>query len=213
MTLWGSVEAVIVAVQEDAGAEIEKIDRDVDAAMARARAEDAALPAVIPDAEARIAAARHSVRDRTAAEDGADRESALTGREEWIRRVREAGERRLAGLTDAARRADLTAFAVDAIGFMPDEPIEVLVPLRDGGMSDMLRTELATRSTGRTIAAVRAVAEVRSGCVAQTIDGRIRYENTYDRRAERFEPIWRAFLADQYERSTQPTSVGAAGGR
>lgn len=49
------------------------------------------------------------------------------------------------------------------------------------------------------------------GCVAQSADGRVRYDNTYAARAQRLEPVWRAALGELFEQArSRPLPHGAA---
>ena len=206
----GSIEAVVVAVQEDANAEIEKIERDVAAAVARLREEDAALPVVVPDAETRLAAARRAVRDRIAGEDWADRLATLSNREAWIARVHDEGERRLAALDPPAVRADLGVFVREAFERMPNTAVELLVPAAHLELAESMWRDGTLVPAGRVIAAVRGTPEVASGCILQTLDGHIRYENTHATRATRLEAVWRAQLGALYEEPAGGALAGSA---
>lgn len=194
----GSIEAVVLAVQEDAKAEVEKIERDLATDIARLRQEDAALPVVVPDADARVAAARRQVRDRIAAEDGADHKAALSDRETWIRRAMTEGERKLRGLDAGLLRADLIHFAREALDRMPNTPLELLVPANHRELAETLLRDGALSGSGKVVTRVGVAPEVTSGCIVQTADGRIRYDNSYEARARRFEAAWRARLGEMY---------------
>lgn len=212
MTTFGSLEAVVAAIQEDAKAEVERIEHDLADAIARDRAEDAARPVAVDDGDARIAAARRQARDRAAWEDWADHEASLQGREEWMRLVRAAGERRLAALDASARRTDLLAFAIEAIAFLPKEPLRVLIANGDAPLAESLLNELRAAAPDATITGVDVADDPHSGCIVETVDGRMRYENSYQARAERFESIWRAALGGIYERASQPVLAGRGTG-
>ncbi|MBI3403041.1 MAG: hypothetical protein HY048_16635 [Acidobacteria bacterium] len=189
----GSIEAVVAAVREDGRAEVEQIERDVAAAIARVREEDARLPVVVADAEARLGAARRQARDRLAAEDWADHEAAIRDREAWIAHVVEEGERRLGGLDLVTARSDLVRLAREALDCLPDQPLEVLVPPLFADVADLVRS-----GTSKTVARVTPSAGCAGGCVAQTVDGRVRLDNTYRDRRRRFEPIWRARVGEMF---------------
>ncbi len=196
---FGSIEAVVAAVQEDANAEVEKIERDLAAAIARARDEDRPLPLVVPDAAARISRARRQAHDRIAAEEAADHESALKDREMWIARAVKEGQRRLLALDVATARADLVRLAREAIDRMPDQALELLVPAARADLLDAATRDEIMTAPGKTIARVTPSPNVGSGgCIVQTIDGRIRYENTYAARCRRFESFWRARLGEMW---------------
>jgi vacuolar-type H+-ATPase subunit E/Vma4 len=194
---FGSIEAVVAAVQEDANAEVEKIERDLAAAITRARDEDAGLPVVVPDADPRISRARRQTHDRIAAEEAADHQSALRDRETWIAQAVTEGQRRLLALDVATTRADLIRLAREAIDRMPDQALELLVsPARADLLDAATRDEIMT-APGKTIARVTLSPNVGSGgCIVQTIDERIRYDNTYAARCRRFASIWRARLGE-----------------
>jgi vacuolar-type H+-ATPase subunit E/Vma4 len=196
---FGSIEAVVAAVQEDANAEVEKIERDLAAATARAREEDRRLPVVVPDAEARISRARRQVHDRIAAEEAADHQSALKDREMWIAQAMAEGQRRVLALDVAAARADLVRLAREAIDRMPDQTLELLVSTARADLLDAATRDEIMAVPGKTIARVTPSPSVGSGgCIVQTIDGRIRYDNTYAARCRRFESIWRARLGEMW---------------
>jgi vacuolar-type H+-ATPase subunit E/Vma4 len=205
----GSIEAVIAAVHEDAAAEIETIERDCAAAMARLREDDAALPVVVPGADARLAAARQFGRDRIGAEDQAGRHAALNDRETWIDGVVAEGQRRLHELSVDERHADLEVLIRDALERMPNAVLQILVPAVDVAVARAI-VEGVVSSGGKTVAAVNAAPTLASGCIAQTADRRIRYDNSYAARARRLEPIWRAQLGELYEQRLAPAI--AAGG-
>ena len=195
----GSIEAVVVALQEDANAEVEKIDRDLAAAVARVREEDAALPVVVSDAETRVAAARRAVRDHIGAEDWADRLAVLNNRQSWIERATAEGERKLQALDPSSLRADLVDLVREGFERMPSGPLELLVPADHVDLAETLLREGTLAPAGNVVARVGATSEITSGCILQTPDGRIRYENSYASRARRLEAVWRSQLGALYE--------------
>ena len=199
MTGVGSVEAVIAAVREDARGEAERIARDADAVIARLRREDAAAPVVVADAEARMAAARREARARTADEDWADRQSALLARDRWMAAVVDAAARRLQARPPDERRADLAALAREALDHLTATECEILVAPEDAGALDGAWLRAVEAATGRRIAVV-VFAEIGGGCVGQTADRRIRFDNTYRARARRFESEWRRALGALFDR-------------
>jgi vacuolar-type H+-ATPase subunit E/Vma4 len=207
MIHWGSVETVIAVVHEDAAAEIEKIERDCVAAIARLQEDEAALPIVVPDADARIAAARRRGRDRLGAQDWADRQAALSDREAWIDGVVVKGERRLRELTVEERRADLEVLIGEALDRMPNAALQVLVPANDVAAARAI-VESGCLPAGKAVTAVMETAAVASGCIVQTTDGRICYDNSYAARARRLGPAWRARLGEFYEQRLAPALVG-----
>jgi vacuolar-type H+-ATPase subunit E/Vma4 len=206
VTTPGSIEAVVLAVQEDARAEIDKIERDLATAIARLREEYATLPGDLPDAGARIAAARRQARDRIAAEDWTDHQAALSHRETWIHQVVAEGERKLRALDPAVLRADLVELVREALDRMPNEPLELLVPAGQIDVAEMIARDGTLAASGRVVTRVGVASEVTSGCILQTAGGRIRYENSYSSRARRLEAEWRARLGNLYAQG-RPESV------
>jgi vacuolar-type H+-ATPase subunit E/Vma4 len=210
---FGSIEAVVLAVQEDAKADVEKIERDLATTIARLREEDAALPVVVPDANARIAAARRQGRDRIAAEDWADRQAALSNRETWIQRVTAEGERKLRALDPAVLRADLVDLVREALDRMPNQPLELLVPAEQIDLAEPILGDPTLAAPGKVVTRVGVTSEVTSGCIVQSADGRIRYDNSYGIRARRFEVAWRARLGELYEQRLEPALAGGSSSR
>jgi vacuolar-type H+-ATPase subunit E/Vma4 len=197
----GSVEAVVAAIHEDARDELLRIERDAAAAIDRLRFEDAAAPVAAAGADARILAARRRAREQAAAEDWSDREDALNARERWTAAVVEEGMRRLLASPDDVKRADLLAFAREAIARLPAGACELLVspqdlPLLDHGWRAQLNAHIATP------ASVRASAAIAGGCVAQRRDGRIRFDNSYAARARRDESRWRTAIGTLFDAAT-----------
>ena len=208
---FGSIEAVVAAVREDAKEESEKVERDLAAVIARAREEDARFPVVVPDAEARINRARRQAHDRIAAEDAADHQSAIKDREVWIAQVVAEGQRRLLVLDAATARADLARLAREAIDHMPDQALELLVSATRADVLDAVPRDDFMTAPGKKIARVTPTPNIVSGgCIVQTIDGRMRYDNTYAARCRRFESIWRARLGNMYEQRLEPIVVGSS---
>jgi vacuolar-type H+-ATPase subunit E/Vma4 len=205
---FGSIDSVVLAIQEDAQSEVEKIDRDLAAAIARLREEDAALPMVVPDADARIAAAQRQVRDRLAAQEWADYQAALTMREAWVQKVIEEGTRRVRALDPAVARGYLTDMVRDGVERMPDETLDVLVPEAWREMAETLLRDGTLARFGKTIGRIIVSADIASGCLVQTADGRLRYDNSDEVRARRLESAWRARLGELYDRGLELTPVG-----
>ena len=199
MTVLGSVEGVIAAIREDARVEVERIEREGRKAVEAQRQSDAAVPLVLADADARISAARRQASERRAQEDWADRQSALNAREAWIAAIGESGARRLRAAAPSARRAELLQRAREGRARLPDGDCRVLVAAADASLADEpWRADLAGSSTARID--VAAAAEVDAGCIVETTDGRIRFDNTYAARARRFESDWRHALGELFDR-------------
>jgi len=210
---FGSIEAVVLAVQEDAKAEVEKIEHDLATTIARLREEDALLPVVVPDANGRITAARRQTRDRIAAEDWADRRAALGNRETWIQRVIAEGGRKLRALDPAVLRADLVDLVREALDRMPNEPLELLVPAGHIDLAETILRDPTLAASGKVVRRAGVTSEVTSGCIVQTADGRIRYDNSYGIRARRFEAASRARLGELYEQRLEPALAGGSSSR
>jgi vacuolar-type H+-ATPase subunit E/Vma4 len=212
---FGSLEAVLVAIQEDARAEIEKIETDTDATLARLHEEEAHTPVVVPDADVRIAVARRQARERLAEDQWADRQAALNAREIWIGRVAAEGQKRLLALAQEVRRREISRFAGEAAARLTSDQVDVLVAVDDEALTHdaAWRAELEA-ATGKHMV-VTATSEVMDGgCIVRTSDGRIRYDNTYAARARRFELAWRAALGTLFDaRSETPNRepVGDSG--
>jgi vacuolar-type H+-ATPase subunit E/Vma4 len=199
VTAFGSIEAVIAAVREDVHEETARIEREAAAAIERLRQEDAAMPVVIPDADARLASARVRGRERLAAEDWEDRQRALQAREAWISSVVQAATRRLFAEDAVQKRAHLVALAREALGRLTGADCTILLAADDAPLvTEAVRRELES-ATGKRVR-VEPSDAVPGGCIAQTSDGRVRCDNTYAARIRRYEPAWRRIVTDRFER-------------
>jgi len=199
MTGFGSVEAVIAAIREEAHEETARIAREAGDAIDRLRQEDAAMPVVVPDADARLASARARARERLAAEDWEDRQLAMQIREAWIALVIEAATKRVAAQDDAQRRAHLVTSAREALSRLAGVDCTLVVAENDAPLvTDEVRHELEA-ATGKRLR-IEASAAVHGGCVAQTDAGRVRCDNTFAARIRRYEPEWRRLVVDRFER-------------
>jgi vacuolar-type H+-ATPase subunit E/Vma4 len=194
----GSAAAVIAAARDDADAEVERIEREAQAALARLAEEAAADPAALPDREVRITAARREARELTAQEDLRDAREALTAREAWLGRAVSEGQRRLAELRPPAeRRADLARLAREGLDRLPEGPVEIAVAPADAALCDEgFAREIAA---GRALRVVPDEGVARGGVVVRSADGKVSFDNGFEARARRFESIWRAALGAIYE--------------
>jgi vacuolar-type H+-ATPase subunit E/Vma4 len=199
MNLLGSVEAVRAAIREDARAEVERLEREADEAIARLKADAAAAPLVVPDGEVRIRAARREQREQVAKDDWADREAMLRAREEWMESIVAAGAERVLRLSGPQRRAYLLRVAGEALDRIADADVRLLVaPADRPAIDDAARRQLEQASGKRVEIAESAAIE--GGCVAETRDRRLRFDNTCAARARRFEAIWRRALGELFDR-------------
>lgn len=211
---FGSLEAVLVAIQEDVRAEIEKLETDTVTALARLREEEAHAPAVVPDADVRILTARRQAQERLAEEEWADRQTALNARETWIARVAAEGQKRLLALAPEVRSREIGRLAREAATRVASDQVEVLVAIVDEALTQdaAWRADLEATSGKRVVVTVTPEI-VDGGCIVRTPDGRIRYDNTYAGRARRFESNWRAALGTLFEARSVGTPSGQPAGR
>jgi vacuolar-type H+-ATPase subunit E/Vma4 len=198
MKALGSPAAVVAAVRDDAGAEVERLERESRAALARLAAEEAAEPAAIPERESRLATARREARELLAREDLLDAREALEAREAWIVEAVAEGRRLLAEPVPAAeRRADLARLAREGIDRLPGDAFDVIVAPSDAALLD--ERWAGALAPGR---AARVVAEAGispGGCLVRSPDGKVSFDDTLEARARRFEVAWRTALGALYQ--------------
>jgi vacuolar-type H+-ATPase subunit E/Vma4 len=206
----GSLAALLAAIRDDAAAEVEAIQRDADAAVARLAADDAACPPPPGGDTPVLAAARDRSRVRIAQEDWHDARDAIAEREQWMARVVELGTAHLLERpTTAQRRAELGALAREAVARLPAGAIELVVDeAAANDLDDDWRAALAASRGGDPITIVTAA--VNGGCLARSADGRAAFDNRYAARAERLQAQWRAELAAIYERATSAIALPRA---
>jgi vacuolar-type H+-ATPase subunit E/Vma4 len=202
----GSVAAVIAAIREDAAAEAEAVAARATEDVARIRALQASDAVTIADRESRLAAARRDAQTRLAQEDWEDRRDAVALREEWLERALDLGRRLLAKPDDdAARRARLTALAAEGLARLPGRSCEVVVCEADAALLGPDWCRGLAAAAGRDEVRV-ASGPIDGGCILRTPDGRASFDNTYGTRARRFQPAWRAALAELYEQALSAAS-------
>jgi vacuolar-type H+-ATPase subunit E/Vma4 len=195
----GSVAAVIAAIQEDAAAELEAIERRTKAALDRVMTEDTDR-VELPDRELRLSLARQEGRARAAHETWEDTCSRLAGREAWINKVVTLGRQRLAESTVSVedRRAALTTLVREALDRLPGPSVEIVVSAAD---ITMLNAGWAASVGTAAQREVRVVAgSIDGGCIVRASDGRASFDNTYVGRERRLEALWRAALVELYDR-------------
>jgi vacuolar-type H+-ATPase subunit E/Vma4 len=186
------------AVREEASREVERLLRDTDEEIVRLRAEAQSADVMPPDRPARLAAARREVSAQLAREDWEDRRAALEERERWTERaIRLARERLDDDREAASRRELLLALAVEAAERLPAGAVEIAVSASDASIADDAFVEELVRRARRPVARARGDLP-QSGCVVSTPGGKVRFDNSLEARARRFEPLWRAALTEIY---------------
>ena len=186
------------AVREEASREVERLLREADQEIVRLRAEAQSADVTPPDRPARLAAARREVSAQLAREDWEDRRAALEERERWTERAIRLARERLDGDREAASRRELLlALAVEASERLPAGAVEIAVSASDASIADDAFVEELARRARRTVARARGDLP-QSGCVVRTVGGKVRFDNSLEARARRFEPLWRAALTEIY---------------
>ena len=191
MKALGSVQSVLAAIREDAGAEIERVEKDAEAESARLGAEEARAVEA-KDREERLAAASRAAREKLAREDSRDARAALEAREQWMAQAAELGRALLlAPQPLEARRALLTALVREARERLCGESCVIHVAPRDQDLlDDSLLAELAvTRGPPAGIA---------GGCILRSASGKLSLDNSFEERARRFDASLRAALGKVY---------------
>jgi vacuolar-type H+-ATPase subunit E/Vma4 len=186
------------AVREEASREVERLLRDTNEEIVRLRAEAQSADVMPPDRPARLAAARREVSAQLAREDWEDRRAALEERERWTERAIRLARERLDGDREIApRRELLLALAVEAAERLPAGAVEIAVSASDASIADDAFVEELVRRARRPVARARGDLP-QSGCVVSTPGGKVRFDNSLEARARRFEPLWRAALTEIY---------------
>jgi vacuolar-type H+-ATPase subunit E/Vma4 len=195
----GSVASVVAAVADDVEVQVEAVRRRAEAARAALRAQEAADPAVLPQREARLMAARQQARERLARADWEAAREALQDRERWMAAVAEAGMGRLCahGGDSEQRRQEIGALIGEALAVLPAGSFDVAVGAEDAALVAADQARLAELAP-RVPLCVRADDTVRGGCRVQARDARVSFDNTYAARAHRLEPEWRAAVGEVY---------------
>lgn len=189
----GSIAAVVAAIHDEAGIEVDGIERDAAAQLESLQASDAGADAA-PDRDARIAAARRQGRERLLREDWQDARAALEARERWIAAAVAEGARLLAmPQSPEATRALLRRLASEAFRLLPGRKFDLVVRPSDARLLD----EAFRGSFGD--AEVRIVeGPIGGGCIVRTEDGGMSVDNTFAARGEKLKTVWRAALGRLY---------------
>lgn len=201
MRVTGSVAAVIAAVRDEVGAEVEKLERQTLQQLARLQAEATDESVSLPDREARLAAARREAQSRLARDQWQGTREMIEEREKWIERVVAAGHTKLGELETIAQRcADLLRLASDGIERLPGRNFEVVVAATDAAILDQRWCQtVAGEGSGRQLRTATDGTIPSGSCIVRTADGKVSFDNSFPARAERFQSAWRAALGEIYE--------------
>jgi vacuolar-type H+-ATPase subunit E/Vma4 len=115
-------------------------------------------------------------------------------------RIAAEGARMLSEIGGADLRADLIRFIAEAVERLPAGPVEVHVAAASLHLAETAADDPLLARHRTNITRIVADESVTSGCVVQTLDGRIRFDNSYEARARRSEAVWRARLGQLFER-------------
>ncbi len=195
----GSVASLVEALHEEVDAEVARIRRQAEEEERRLTDAAAAEPVEIPGRLERLAQARRAAAELLAREDWADRREALEEREVFVAEtVRQGLERLSQGGEPGEGRALLARLIAEALDQLPGDDFEVVVRESDAALARSELTDLsARRGKGRIRLAVETLPGI-GGCVVRTADGRTAMDNRLEARARRFEPVWRAAVAQVY---------------
>jgi hypothetical protein len=199
---WGSAASVIAALRDDAAAEMARLERESDAAVARAGALPAPAGPAAPSP--RVPAARRAAADLLADEDWQDTIAAAEDREAWMAGVVARGRAAAAAAPDAL--AWTAALAREAIARLPGTACIVTVPeALVPAAADAAWRGALERSAGRAITIEGGA--FAAGCIARTTDGRVAFDNRAEAREARTATRWRAALARVYESAVADAAV------
>jgi vacuolar-type H+-ATPase subunit E/Vma4 len=189
MKILGSAASVLASMRDEAQGEIERVEQEAEAAVARSKVDEPEVTEALDRAE-KVAAAGRRRRERLAREDWEDRRAALQLREEWIAQVIEEGRRLLEGAGEGeARRALLRALAEEALRRLPPgDRCSISLAERDLPLLD------AAFLGDRLVAGPPA--PIRGGCIVRSAN--LVVDNSLEERERRFEAEWRTALAKAY---------------
>ena len=194
MRTWGSRAGVIAALRDDAAAEMERLEREADAALARLRTATAPL-ITAPDPAPRLAVARRAAADAEAAEDWEDIVSASADRDAWIATVTDEGRRAVMNAPDLV--AWTGSLAEEAVRALPGAAAVIAVP---AGLLPRIDEQWRRSVEPRTQKTVTLEpGDFACGCVARTPDGKVTFDNRVEARERRTVSEWRPVLARLYE--------------
>lgn len=194
MKLLGSPAAVIAATAAEAEADLAEIERESEASAAELALAPPEARGGEAERRARIDAARREVVGVLAHEDWLDVREAIEAREAWVARVVALGTERLAHGGGSPTEV-IFRLATEALERLPGEACEVVVSPADvADLADDLGARLARAANKQEVRIVEG--DVRGGCRVRSTDGRVSFDNSFDARSRRLEPVWRAALAE-----------------
>ena len=180
MAIVGSVDAVTAAIRDEANAELERVNARRDEEIARLR--ELPPPAAPGERERLIAAAQRRNAELLAQMEWEEKRGVIEQREQWIARVIRRGNEILAGDDLETRRKTLARCVREATASVRGDAAAIHVAAAD-------RPLLEGVTTGEAV-------PVSGGCIVRLKD--LVCDNSYEARAQRFEPIWRRALAAMY---------------
>lgn len=189
MHVVGSIEAVIATIRAEADAEVELLRARADEEIARLR--DLPAESDSSDRETRLAAARKHNDELAAQMEWEERRRVIEQREAWMERAIARGDELLRSATVDERRESLARLAREALQSVRGEQIEVRVAAHDRPLVDdaWCREIAPSSSLGEN-------APIRGGCLVRS--GALLFDNSFEQRAKRLEPVWRKALAGMY---------------
>jgi vacuolar-type H+-ATPase subunit E/Vma4 len=198
MKTHGSVAAVVAAIQDDVQVEIEHLEAETSAELARLRRDFESHSPVVADCEARLAAARAQARERLAREDYRDARAEIEVRDAWMHKVVAAAQKRLSQTASPCRRHVLGRLADEALTKIPARECVLQIARRDVPLADAAWVSERVSNAGKVDVKIVGI-EIDGGCIAASGDGRVAFDNSIRARTERFEGQWRTALASLFE--------------
>jgi vacuolar-type H+-ATPase subunit E/Vma4 len=182
----GSVLSVVAAIREEAGVDVERIEKETAAETGRLRSDAQAANVEVADRAQRLDGARRAVVARLAAADWECRRAVIEQREAWIASV-------IAASTSGAALEDL---AREALRNLPAAPCEISVAAHDEHLIDEEWCRRIAAETGKPSVRRAPSVPIQGGCIAQSSD--MSFDNSIEERSRRFEHEWRAALCNLY---------------
>ncbi|MGZ4778367.1 MAG: hypothetical protein ACXVH7_00765 [Thermoanaerobaculia bacterium] len=183
MAVIGSVDAVIATIGAEADAEGERLRAHADEEIAALRELPADSDPIAR--EARLNEARRRNDELEAQMDWEERRRVIEQREEWIARVVGRGDELLRSATIDDRKRSLNVVVGEALQNIRGEGTEIRVSERDRALVDLPQ--------GATLG---ENAPIRGGCIVRC--GALVFDNSFEQRAKRLEPVWRKALSGMY---------------